>query len=166
MEEFLNKVDNILEKRYDINREYDLKFNKAAANWCINVIPHLMKERGYNEETIGKFIPFERLRELVAYVEFTNLLDFTTGKKVLATMVDDDEDAWTVMTKMDLLFKADTSDVEKTIDEVLGRFPDKVIAYKGGKKGLLGMMVGEVMRSIKGVNGKEVQELLRNKLES
>jgi len=166
IEEYFAEVDTILAKRNKIDLEYDLRFNKAAANWCINIIPYELENRGYNEDVMGKMIPFERLRELVALVEFTDLLDFTTGKRVLTAMIDNDEGAWAIMTKMDLLFKAEGTEVDDTIVEILSKYPDKVEAYKGGKKGLLGMFVGEVMRSIKGVNGKEVQEKVRNKLES
>lgn len=166
MENYLSEVDDILRKRYEVDLEYDNRFNKAAANWCIHVMPHELEKRGYNEDVMHKIIPFERLRDLVAYVEFTDLLDFTTGKTVLSAMIDNDEDAWTTMVKMNLLFKAESSEVEDAIDELLAKYPDKVEAYKGGKTGLLGMFVGEVMRSMKGVNGKEVQELIRNKLES
>ncbi|MGB3618912.1 MAG: Asp-tRNA(Asn)/Glu-tRNA(Gln) amidotransferase GatCAB subunit B, partial [Catalinimonas sp.] len=36
------------------------------------------------------------------------------------------------------------------VEAVLARHPDKVRAYRRGKKGLLGLFVGEVMRATKG----------------
>jgi len=143
-----------------------MRLSKALANFTINVVLYEIKERGLNNNDINTIIPSWKLRELVEYIEFTDLIDFTTGKKVLTEMLDSGDGAWMVMERMDLLFKADDSELDAAIDAVLAKFPDKVKAYKGGKKGLLGMMVGEVMRSMKGVNGKEVQEKLRNKLES
>jgi len=80
-------------------------------------------------------------------------------------MLNTGDGAWEAMVRMDLLFKADASELDIAIDTVLANYPDKVEGYKSGKKGLLGMLVGEVMRSMRGINGKEVQEKLRNKLE-
>ena len=36
------------------------------------------------------------------------------------------------------------------INEVLNKYPEKVKEYQSGKKGLLGLFMGEVMRSSKG----------------
>jgi len=165
--EYMREVFSILKERevpskYD--KEYDARLYKALANWNIHVIPHAFKERGLREEDVAIILPSARLRELAEYVEFTNLIDFTTGKKVLGEMLDSNEDAWTVMERMDLLYKAEGSAVEDAVDAVLAKYPDKIIAYKGGKKGLFGMFVGEIMRSIKGVNGKEVSDILTEKL--
>tara|TARA_R110000868_G_scaffold76573_5_gene220155 strand:- start:2223 stop:2900 length:678 start_codon:yes stop_codon:yes gene_type:complete len=166
--EFMREVFCILKERGVVIKKHDLEYDarlyKALANWMINVIPYEFGERGLREEDIAVILPSARLRELAEYVEFTDLIDFTTGKRVLGEMLDSGDDAWTVMTRMDLLFKAEGSEVDEAIDAVLAKYPDKVVAYKGGKSGLLGMFVGEVMRSTKGVNGKEVQSKLTEKL--
>jgi aspartyl-tRNA(Asn)/glutamyl-tRNA(Gln) amidotransferase subunit B len=36
------------------------------------------------------------------------------------------------------------------INQVLDKYPEKVEEYRSGKKGLLGLFIGEVMRSSKG----------------
>ena len=52
------------------------------------------------------------------------------------------------------------------IDEVLARLPDKVAAYKKGKKNLIGLFMGEVMKAGKGkVDPKKANELIRKQLE-
>ena len=52
--------------------------------------------------------------------------------------------------EMNLLQSADTDFLEKLVDEVLTRFPDKVAEYRKGKKGLLALFMGEVMKASKG----------------
>jgi aspartyl-tRNA(Asn)/glutamyl-tRNA(Gln) amidotransferase subunit B len=60
---------------------------------------------------------------------------------------------------------ADTSELEPLIDRILEANPSQVAAYKGGKEGLLGYFVGQVMKETQGkADPKAVNELLRSKL--
>jgi len=60
---------------------------------------------------------------------------------------------------------ADTSQLEPLVDRILASNPDQVSAYKGGKTGLLGYFVGQVMKETNGkADPKTVNELLRKKL--
>jgi aspartyl-tRNA(Asn)/glutamyl-tRNA(Gln) amidotransferase subunit B len=61
----------------------------------------------------------------------------------------------------------DTSELESLIDEVLARNPQQVEDYRGGKVGLLGFFVGQVMKQTEGrANPQLVNELLRQKLKA
>ena len=64
------------------------------------------------------------------------------------------------------LFQSDDGDfLDGLITEVLEKNPDKVKAYKNGKKNLLQMFMGQVMRNAKGkADPKKLQELLKEKL--
>jgi aspartyl-tRNA(Asn)/glutamyl-tRNA(Gln) amidotransferase subunit B len=60
---------------------------------------------------------------------------------------------------------ADTSELEPLIDRVLAENPGQVAAYKGGKEGLLGYFVGQVMKETQGkADPKVVNQLLKTKL--
>ena len=53
------------------------------------------------------------------------------------------------------------------IDQVLDKFADKVQEYKKGKKGLLALFVGEVMKQTKGkADPKVTNKILLEKLKS
>jgi aspartyl-tRNA(Asn)/glutamyl-tRNA(Gln) amidotransferase subunit B len=59
----------------------------------------------------------------------------------------------------------DRSELEPLVDRVLAENPGQVAAYKGGKEGLLGFFVGQVMKETQGkADPKIVNELLREKL--
>ena len=61
----------------------------------------------------------------------------------------------------------DTSELEPLIDAVLAANPGQVEAYRGGKEGLLGFFVGQVMKETGGkANPKVVSDLLREKLKT
>jgi Asp-tRNA(Asn)/Glu-tRNA(Gln) amidotransferase B subunit len=59
----------------------------------------------------------------------------------------------------------DTAELEPLVERVLADSPGQVAAYKGGKEGLLGFFVGQVMKETQGkADPKVVNELLREKL--
>jgi aspartyl-tRNA(Asn)/glutamyl-tRNA(Gln) amidotransferase subunit B len=61
----------------------------------------------------------------------------------------------------------DTSELEPLIDAVIAASPGQVEAYRGGKDGLLGFFVGQVMKETGGkANPKVVSDLLREKLKT
>ena len=60
---------------------------------------------------------------------------------------------------------AETSELEPLVDRILADNPGQVAAFKGGKQGLLGFFVGQVMKETQGkADPKVVNELLRRKL--
>jgi Asp-tRNA(Asn)/Glu-tRNA(Gln) amidotransferase B subunit len=60
---------------------------------------------------------------------------------------------------------ADVAELEPLVERVLADNPGQVAAYKGGKEGLLGFFVGQVMKETQGkADPKVVNELLRTKL--
>jgi aspartyl-tRNA(Asn)/glutamyl-tRNA(Gln) amidotransferase subunit B len=61
----------------------------------------------------------------------------------------------------------DTADLEPLVEQVLAANPSQVEDYRGGKEGLLGFFVGQVMKETAGrANPKLVNELLREKLKA
>jgi aspartyl-tRNA(Asn)/glutamyl-tRNA(Gln) amidotransferase subunit B len=62
---------------------------------------------------------------------------------------------------------ADTSELEPIVEEILAANPDNVAAYRGGKEGLLGFFVGQVMKQTQGkADPRVVNELVKEKLSS
>jgi aspartyl-tRNA(Asn)/glutamyl-tRNA(Gln) amidotransferase subunit B len=62
---------------------------------------------------------------------------------------------------------ADESRLAPVIEEILAANPGQVEAFRGGKEGLLGFFVGQVMKQTEGkADPKAVNELLREKLKA
>jgi aspartyl-tRNA(Asn)/glutamyl-tRNA(Gln) amidotransferase subunit B len=60
---------------------------------------------------------------------------------------------------------SDTAELEPIVARVLDANPGQVEAYRGGKEGLLGFFVGQVMKETEGkANARAVSELVREKL--
>jgi aspartyl-tRNA(Asn)/glutamyl-tRNA(Gln) amidotransferase subunit B len=60
---------------------------------------------------------------------------------------------------------ADTAELEPLVDRIIAANPKEAEAYRGGKQGLLGFFVGQVMRETQGkASPQAVNELVRAKL--
>ena len=62
---------------------------------------------------------------------------------------------------------SDAASLEPVVDAILAANPGQVEAYRGGKQGLLGFFVGQVMKETQGsADARVVSELVRAKLEA
>ena len=69
--------------------------------------------------------------------------------------------------QLNLLMSPDKTDVSGFIKAALAKYPDKVIEYQNGKKGVLGLFMGEIMKSSKGkIDPQATNKLLIKELES
>ncbi|GAC1538268.1 MAG: hypothetical protein NVS3B15_18160 [Sediminibacterium sp.] len=70
-----------------------------------------------------------------------------------------------VAESMNLIQVSDTQELEAWVTQALEKMPDKVTEYKKGKKGLIGLFVGEVKKLSKGkADPKLVTQLLEKAL--
>jgi aspartyl-tRNA(Asn)/glutamyl-tRNA(Gln) amidotransferase subunit B len=100
-----------------------------------------------------------------ALVEIIRQRDAITRDALLAAFADSAAgplDAEAVLAQQVV---ADTSELEPLVERILADSPGQVAAYKGGKQGLLGYFVGQVMKETQGkADPKVVNELIRTKL--
>jgi aspartyl-tRNA(Asn)/glutamyl-tRNA(Gln) amidotransferase subunit B len=69
--------------------------------------------------------------------------------------------------ELNLLQSSDEGMIAELVEQALAKFPEKVAEYRAGKKGLLGLFVGEVMKLSKGkADPKLTNKLVTEKLES
>ncbi|TRZ81832.1 MAG: Asp-tRNA(Asn)/Glu-tRNA(Gln) amidotransferase subunit GatB [Sediminibacterium sp.] len=139
------------------------KHYKAIANWMIGPIRAVVNEGSLSFQQLSSFIPY--LVELVELVEKNQLSFSVASTRVLKEMMARPGSPMAYATINNLLQTGSTDDIEKWIDEVLVKHPEKVAAYKKGKKGLLGVFVGEVKKISKGkADPKMTASLLEQKL--
>ena len=67
--------------------------------------------------------------------------------------------------QLNLLQVSNVDQLEEVVEKIVAQFPDKVKAFRNGKKGLLGFFMGEVMKATQGkADPKMVKRLLEGKL--
>jgi aspartyl-tRNA(Asn)/glutamyl-tRNA(Gln) amidotransferase subunit B len=97
-----------------------------------------------------KIIP-EHWNKLLHLIAEGKLGFSLAAQKILPTMLKDPHaDPEKLAMQMDLIQDAGEDEVDQWISHVLSTMPEKVEEYRKGKKGLIGLFVGEVKRISKG----------------
>jgi len=86
-------------------------------------------------------------------------------KEVFAEMADSGKSPSEIVAERGISQVSDSGAIEAVVDRVLAENPDKVAEYRGGKTGLLGFFVGQVMREMQGQgNPQLINQVLTEKL--
>lgn len=138
---------------------------KAVSNWITVAI------RGYLNENAMSIDEFKltpaQIAEIIDLID-KGAINHTIASQTLfpALLESPEMSPSALVAELNLSINSDTSFIEEIIDEVLNLYPEKVEEYKSGKKGLLGMFVGEVMKRSKGkADPKMTNQLISLKLD-
>ena len=135
---------------------------KKVANWLMGDFFAMLNEKKI--ELKDSPVSAENLGRLVELVS-SNVINGKTAKDVFALMVETGENPEKIVEEKGLKQVTDSSEIEKIVDEVIASSPANVAAYQGGKQGLFGWFVGQVMKASRGkANPVVVNELLKKKL--
>ncbi|HRA10503.1 MAG TPA: Asp-tRNA(Asn)/Glu-tRNA(Gln) amidotransferase subunit GatB [Chitinophagaceae bacterium] len=139
---------------------------KAAANWMLGPVKSWMNENG-KEITEFPLKP-EQLVSLITLIDEGKVNFSSASTKIFpALLANPDKEAASIAKEENLIQESDVSAIGPIIDQVLDKFADKVQEYKKGKKGLLALFVGEVMKQTKGkADPKVTNKILLEKLKS
>jgi len=139
---------------------------KSAANWMLGPVRTWLNAENKN---IDEFpVSPSKFCLLIKMVEENKLSFSAASSKLFSVLVDDPEtDPLQQASKMNLLMDSNSDYILPIADAVLLQFEDKVKEYRKGKKGLLALFVGEVIKRSKGkADPKIVNEILNQKLNS
>ncbi|MDQ3393874.1 MAG: Asp-tRNA(Asn)/Glu-tRNA(Gln) amidotransferase subunit GatB [Bacteroidota bacterium] len=138
---------------------------KAASNWIMGPIKSFLNDNGMD---IKEFpLDTSRLAKVIDMIDQGKISYTAACQVLLPELLKNKEKApEAIAADLNLLLESNIDSLNLVIKEVLERYPDKVSDYKKGKKGLLGMFVGEVMKKSKGkADPKKTNELLRKHLD-
>ena len=135
---------------------------KAIANWINGPIRQLL-----NDEKISfGDIPVNRLSEIIELVEKDEVSFSNASAKLLPAVIKNrHETAKELAVQLQLIQIKNTDELKEWVTAVLNKMPEKVSEYKKGKKGLMGLFVGEVKKLSKGkADLKSVTQMLEEVL--
>lgn len=138
---------------------------KAAANWIMGDIKAWLN---LNALEIADFeLKPAVIADIIALVDAGKVSHSMASQKLFPAMFGSSLSAAQMAEKLNIIQTSDSGFLEQIIDEVLAAWPDKVADYKAGKKGLLGLFMGEVMKKSQGkADPKLTSRLLVEKLEA
>jgi aspartyl-tRNA(Asn)/glutamyl-tRNA(Gln) amidotransferase subunit B len=137
---------------------------KAAANWMLGPVKSWLNEQAKPIEDFP--LHPASIAALIALVEAgTVSFSAASGKLFTALLQTPGASPETLAQELNLVQERDGDALLPLVEAVLARYPGKVEEYRKGKKGLMGLFVGEVMKASKGkADPKLTNELLLEKL--
>ncbi|WP_131537150.1 Asp-tRNA(Asn)/Glu-tRNA(Gln) amidotransferase subunit GatB [Pedobacter nototheniae] len=137
---------------------------KTLINWLIGPIRALLNEKGISianfkvkPNQLAEAINLVDDKKITQQIAIQQLLPAIEGKEN-ANVLD-------LATTLNLLISDNGDELSDFIDEVLNKYTAQVESYKKGKKGVLGLFVGDVMKMAKGkADAKKINELIIEKL--
>ena len=133
---------------------------KAAAAWVVSVIPGELKDRSI--ETLA--FNGSALADLIGFID-DGTISNRTAKEVLGEMMASGKAPGDIIDDKGLKQVSDVAALGGIVDDLMGKFPDKVEGYRSGKKGLIGFFVGQAMKATGGqANPQVLKGVLEEKL--
>jgi len=135
---------------------------KPVANWMLgDLAAHLNAE---DIDIAEARVTPAMLAELVGLVE-DGVISGKQAKEVFAEAAATGDAPGGIVEARGMKQVSDTVEIEAVVQRVLAANPDEVATYRGGKAGLLGFFVGQVMREMRGQgNPAVVNEVVRRLL--
>jgi aspartyl-tRNA(Asn)/glutamyl-tRNA(Gln) amidotransferase subunit B len=136
---------------------------KVAAAWVMGELQRDLREFGHTmaSNPVGP----ERLGRLLDLVA-AGTVSATAAKDVLAEMFTSEAAPATIVERKGLAQISDSGELEAVVARVVAANPDLAEKFRGGKRGVLGAMVGQVMRETRGrANPKLVSDLLERAID-
>ena len=137
---------------------------KSAANFVNGSVKSYLNE---NAVSISNFsISTEQLATLISIVDDERISNSVATSKVFPAMLSSNKTAEEIATENNWVQESDSDALGEYITQAIAKYPEKVAQYKGGKKGLIGLFMGEVMKLSKGqADPKLANQLLKTELE-
>jgi aspartyl-tRNA(Asn)/glutamyl-tRNA(Gln) amidotransferase subunit B len=131
---------------------------RVVAGWVMGELQRGLHEFGHT--MAGNPVGPERLGELLDLVE-AGTISATAAKDVLAEMFTSEAGPATIVERKGLAQISDTAALEAVVAAVVEANPELVAKLRAGKRGVLGALVGQVMRETRGrANPKVASDLL------
>ena len=139
---------------------------KAAANWLLGPVKSSLNEQGLDWKDFP--VPPQALARLIQLVEEGRLSFSIAAERIFPELVrEPSRQPLDIAVGLNLIQSSDTAEISAWIEQALAGMPDKVSEYKKGKKGLIGLFVGEVKKLSHGkADPKLTNQLLLEKLEN
>ena len=118
---------------------------KSAANWMLGPVRTWLNENNFDIDAFP--VSPAGISRLIALVNAGQVSHSVASSKLFAALIAEPaRDPEQIAREQYLLMRSDVAELESVAERVLQAFPEKVQQYRRGKKGLLAMFVGEVMK--------------------
>lgn len=135
---------------------------KVVSNWIMNEVLRMTNDLDLQANEL--VLSPQHLAEVIQMVD-QGMINNATAKSVLTKVQETGSAPAAIVKEEGLAQVSDDAKLQAAIDKVLADNPEEVSSYRGGKEGLLGWFMGQVMRETRGkADPQRTRELLQKSL--
>jgi aspartyl-tRNA(Asn)/glutamyl-tRNA(Gln) amidotransferase subunit B len=138
---------------------------KSAANWMMGAIKSYLNDKAIE---IGDFpISAAKIAACITLVDEGKVSNTVAAQNIFPALIEKPEaNPLDLARENNWIQESDSDALLELVKEAISKYPEKVEEYKSGKKGLLGLFMGEVMKLSRGkADPKVASKLVAEELE-
>ena len=137
---------------------------KTAANIVNGAIKSYLNEFAIH---ISDFtISPKRISSLIILIDEGKVSNSVATSKIFTEMINSEDNPEEIAKNNNWIQDSNTDSLSEFVKQAIAKYPEKVEEYKSGKKGLIGLFMGEVMKlSLGKADPKLANQLVRKELE-
>ncbi len=137
---------------------------KGASNWMMGPVKSYLNE--HSAEMTEFPLSAKKLASLIALIDEGKVNFAVASQKIFPVYLTfPEKSALAIAQELNLIQDSNLDSILPIVEDVIKEFPLKVEEYKNGKKGIMSMFMGEVMKRSKGkADPKVATQLLEKKL--
>jgi len=138
---------------------------KMAANIVMGPLKSHLNDKAIGIEEFN--LSASRISEMIQLIKDGKIASSKAGQELFPLMVKSpDVTVQKLAEENHLIQESDSDALLEFVQQAIAKFPDKAEAYKNGKKNLLGLFMGEVMKLSRGkADPKVTNQMIREELE-
>jgi len=138
---------------------------KSAANWMMGDIKSYLNAKAIHIDAFP--ISPKKIAQLIGLIDDSKISNTVASQKLFPLLIEHpDKDALTIAQQNNWIQESNQDALSGFVQAALDKYPAKVAEYKNGKKGVLGLFMGEVMKLSAGkADPKVASQMVREALE-
>ena len=138
---------------------------KSASNWVTVNIKSYLNEKAIEIDELG--VKPATISELIDLIDDNKISNSVASQKVFPLLIKSpDKSPLSIAQQHNWIQESNEEAMLELVNKAIAKFPAKVEEYNNGKKGLLGLFMGEVMKQSQGkADPKIANQLLMKQLE-
>lgn len=121
---------------------------KAAANWIMGPVKSVINAEASSLQSLN--LKASRLAELIQLIDDQVVSNSVASQRIFPELLKKDEAPLVIAQRLNVVQESNADQLALQVKEILGRYPEKVEEYKNGKKGVIGLFMGDLMKMTQG----------------
>jgi len=121
---------------------------KAAANWIMGPVKSVINAEASTLQSLH--LKTSRLAELIQLIDEQVVSNSVASQRIFPELLKKDEAPLAIAKRLNVVQESNVDQLAVQVKEILARYPEKVEEYKNGKKGVIGLFMGDLMKMTQG----------------